>query len=200
MQSYQDFYWPFSTGYVSAALHLRHANGADRFHFSLCVNPHQVRCAAYLLHPSSISLEPSGTDAQHFYFWQMPEYHAAIQLNLARSRQEVKRQINKQHLVTFQNKTLCVDTSTQISKKLFCWSFGQEHFVLLFLTAQTITAVTSDYVIIAGTPWPCDASCLPYCAVVDSNCNLWGLPDGEPKPDTSRNTADPYPAVFFLKQ
>ena len=42
----------------------------------------------------------------------MPEQDAAIQLNLAQSRQEVKRQNNKLHPVTFQNKTLRVDTST----------------------------------------------------------------------------------------
>ena len=38
-----------ATRYVSAALHLCHARGADRFHSSLCVTFHQVRCAAYLL-------------------------------------------------------------------------------------------------------------------------------------------------------
>ena len=43
---------------------------------------------------------------------EMPEQDAAIQLNLARSRQEVKCQNNKLHPVTFQNKTLHVDTST----------------------------------------------------------------------------------------
>ena len=43
----------------------------------------------------------------------MPEHDAAIQLNLARSRQEVKRQNIKQNRVTFQNKTLRVDTSTR---------------------------------------------------------------------------------------
>ena len=43
---------------------------------------------------------------------EMPEQDAAIQLNLARSRQEVKRQNNKLHPVTFQNKTLRVDIST----------------------------------------------------------------------------------------
>ena len=42
----------------------------------------------------------------------MPEHNAASQLNLARSRQDVKHQNNKLHPVTFQNKTLCVDTST----------------------------------------------------------------------------------------
>ena len=82
----------------------------------------------------------------------MPEQDTAIQLNLARSRQEVKRQNNKLHSVTFQNKTLRVDTSTHR-----------------------------------------EASCLPYCAVVDSNCNRWGLPEGGAKPDWSRNAANPYP-------
>ena len=42
----------------------------------------------------------------------MLEQEAAIQLNLARSRQEFKRQNNKLHPVTFQNKTLRVDIST----------------------------------------------------------------------------------------
>ena len=59
---------PISTGYISIALRLRHASGADMFHFSLYVNPHQVRCAAYLLCPSSGSPEPSGTVTQDFYF------------------------------------------------------------------------------------------------------------------------------------
>ena len=82
---------PISTGYVSAALRLHHASGADTFHFSQCVNHHQVRRAAYPLRPSSGSPEPSGTDTQDFYIWRMPEHDAAIQLNLAPSRQEVKR-------------------------------------------------------------------------------------------------------------
>ena len=60
---------PNSTEYVSTVLHLRHARGGDRFHFSLCVNPHQVRCTAHLLHPSPGSPEPSSTDVQDFYFW-----------------------------------------------------------------------------------------------------------------------------------
>ena len=42
----------------------------------------------------------------------MLEHDAAVQLNLARSRQDVKRRNNKLHLVTFQNETLRVDTST----------------------------------------------------------------------------------------
>ena len=51
-----------STRYMSAALLLRHASRADRFHFSLCVTFHQARGAAYLLRPSSSSPEPSGTN------------------------------------------------------------------------------------------------------------------------------------------
>ena len=43
---------------------------------------------------------------------KMLEQDTAIQLNLAQSRQEVKRQNNKLHPVTFQNKTLRVDIST----------------------------------------------------------------------------------------
>uniref|UniRef100_A0A671TMA7 Ig-like domain-containing protein n=1 Tax=Sparus aurata TaxID=8175 RepID=A0A671TMA7_SPAAU len=82
---------PISTGYVSAALRLRHASGANTFHFSQCVNLHQVRCAAYPLRPSSGSPAPSGTDTQDSYIWRMPECDTAIQLNLAPSRQEVKR-------------------------------------------------------------------------------------------------------------
>ena len=71
---------PISTGNISAALR-HHVSGADRFHFSQCVNPHQVRCAAYLLRPSSGSPGPSGTDTQDSYIWPMPEHNAAIQLN-----------------------------------------------------------------------------------------------------------------------
>ena len=96
---------------------LRNASGADTFHFSQCVNPHQVRCSAYLLRPRSGSPEPSSTDTRDFYIWRRQEHNAAIQLNLARSRQEVKYRNNKQHPVTFQNITLRVDTSTQISQK-----------------------------------------------------------------------------------
>ena len=74
--------------------------------------------------------------------------------------------------------------------KLFCRSFGREDFVLLFLITQTYNC---------GREWLCDyrgksiaswASCLPYCAAADSNCNQWGLPDGGAKPDRSRNAAD----------
>ena len=47
----------------------------------------------------------------------MPEHDAASQLNLAPSRQEVKDRNNHITSSYFQNKTLRVDTSTQISKK-----------------------------------------------------------------------------------
>ena len=36
------------------------------------------------------SYKYSGTDNQDFFIWRMPEHDAAIQLNLAPSRQEVK--------------------------------------------------------------------------------------------------------------
>ena len=70
-------FWPLiSTGYVSAALHL--------IGFTLvCVNFHKVCCAAAVR-------SPLWTDTQDFYIWQMLEHDAAIQLNLAPSRQEVK--------------------------------------------------------------------------------------------------------------
>ena len=98
------------------------------------------------------STEPSGADTQDFCFWRMPEHHAAIQLNLAWSRQEVKRQNIKQSPVTFQNKTLRVDTSTQISKKETNTSSSADPsvgntFVLLFSMTQT-----------CGRKWSCD-----YC-------------------------------------
>ena len=41
-QASQSVSRPISTGYVSAVLRLRHTSRADRFHFSLCVNPNQV--------------------------------------------------------------------------------------------------------------------------------------------------------------
>ena len=49
-----------STGYLSTALRLRHASRTDRFHFhfSLCVNFQQVRCAACLFHPAAAVRSP----------------------------------------------------------------------------------------------------------------------------------------------
>ena len=55
-------------------------------------------------------------NTQDFCFWWMPEHDAATQLNLAPRRQEVT-ETTIWHLVTFQNKTLHVDTSTQILKR-----------------------------------------------------------------------------------
>ena len=53
--------------------------------------------------------------------------------------------------------------------------------------------------IIAGTPWPCDASCLAYCAVADSNSNQLGWLDGGAKLDRSSNAADMYPVEIGFK-
>ena len=82
----------------------------------------------------------------------MPEHDTAIQLNLAQSEQEAKCRNNKQHPLTFQNKTLRVDTSSRL-----------------------------------------EASCLPYCAVADSNHSRWRLPEAEQNrigPVSSGNWAD----------
>ena len=57
------------------------------------------------------------------------------QLNLALSRQEIKRYNNKQHPDTFQNKTPCVDTSTQISQK------RQTQALLLNLRSETLCVI-----------------------------------------------------------
>ena len=62
--------------------------------------------------------------------------------------------------------------------------------------SRPMTAVASDHVVTVGTPLPSDASCLPYCAVANSNHNWWGLLDGGAKPDWSCNAADPYPVEF----
>ena len=49
----------------------------------------------------------------------MLEDDAAIQLNLAGSRQEVQHRNKKQHPVTFQNKTLRGDTSTVVRSAVY---------------------------------------------------------------------------------
>ena len=123
----------------------------SRFH-QICVHcvttpPHQqsryfmlqVRCAP----SSSDSPEPSGTDTQDFYFWRMPEHDAAVQLNFTPSRQKVT-ETTMWHLVTFQNKTLYVHTSTQISKK------RQTQALLLILRSGTlpVSPLTSYFL-----PW-----------------------------------------------
>ena len=123
---------------MSAVLRLRHTIGADRLHFSLCVNPHQVRCAAYLLRPHSGSPEPYGIDMQEFYIWQMLEHDAAIQLHLAPSRQEGKHRNNKQHPLLFKIKhslqytNLKEETNTSpstnpsVRNTLCCWFYNTE--------------------------------------------------------------------------
>ena len=105
----------------------------------------------------------------------MPEHDAAFQLNLAPSRQEVKRRNNKQHPDTFQNKTLRVDTSTQISKKRQTQAIH-----------RPITAVISDYVIIAGTPLPCEPA-------VYHTALWWTQTTTGGELDQSHNVADMYP-------
>ena len=71
-------------------------------HFRLCLNFHQVRCAAYLLRIAGLLFQQD----------------AGIQLNLAPSRKEVthRNKTKRRHPVTFQNKTLRVD-STLMSKR-----------------------------------------------------------------------------------
>ena len=78
--------------------------------------PHQ--CSVQSHSPTDLNAHLVGLSREK----EMLEQNTAIQLNLARSRQEVKRQNNKLHLVTFQNKTLCVDTSThrEASCLLYC--------------------------------------------------------------------------------
>ena len=58
---------------------------------------------------------------------EMPERDAAIQLNLARSRQEVKCRNNKQHPVTFQNKTRRVDTCREACCLPYCAVADSNH-------------------------------------------------------------------------
>ena len=70
------------------------ATPAELIGFTLVCVLTSTRSAAHLLRPSSGSPEPSCTYTQDFYFWRMPEHDAAIQLNLAPSRQEVKQRNN----------------------------------------------------------------------------------------------------------
>ena len=65
---------------------------------------------------------------------EMPEHDATIQLNLVRSRQEVKCRNNKQHPVTFQNKTLRADTAHVVRPAVYCTALW-----------RTQTATIGDY-------------------------------------------------------
>ena len=76
--------------------------------------------------------------------------------------------------------------------KLFCKSFGQEHFMSLFLITQTYNC---------SREWLCDYyrnSLATWCQLAavlhrsGSNRNRWGLPEGGAKLDLSRNAADLY--------
>ena len=92
----------------------------------------------------------SGTDDQDFYIWRMPEHDAAIQLNLAPSRQQVKHRNNNITSGYFQNKTLCVDTSTHISKK------RQTQALLLIPRSGTPVVVFRTHTYNCGCEWLCD--------------------------------------------
>ena len=129
-------------------------------------------------------------------FWRMPEHDAAIQLNLAPSRQEVKHR--KHNMPSTYFSTLCVDTSTQISKK------RQTQAPLLILRLGTLPAVVffndTDPKLqlrmivrllleLLGLATPA-----VYCMAPDSKRNRWGLPDGRrQKLNRSCDAADAYP-------
>ena len=70
-------------------------------------HPHPVSAPSKVTDPTDLNLFVGLSREK-----EVPEQDAAIYLNLAQSRQEVKRQNNKLHPVTFQSKTLRVDTST----------------------------------------------------------------------------------------
>ena len=80
--------------------------------------------------------EPSGTDTQDFYFWWMPEHDAAIQLNLAPSRQEVRRVNNKNNirLLFKMNHSLLTPAHTSQKKR-------QTRALQLVLQSGTLHAV-----------------------------------------------------------
>ena len=87
---------------------------------------------------------PSGTNTQDFYFCWMLEQDAAIQLNLALSRQEVTHRNNNP--VTFQNKT-------HKSKK------RQTQALLLILRLETLHVVVFiTHTYNCGHEWLCDLS------------------------------------------
>ena len=110
----KDF-WHFGGGDLLDTCPLRYvsATPAEQIHFTLVYVSIPTRSSA--LRICSGGLQTAGADMLDFYIWQMPEHNAAIQQNLAPSRQEVKNQNNKQHPVTFQNKTLHVDGITRVS-------------------------------------------------------------------------------------
>ena len=90
------------------------------FIFTLVYVLTTTRSAA--LRVCSVQLRQSGALRNRYagflYIWRRPEHEAAIQLNFAPSRQEVKRQKKQYNIrLLFQNKTPSVDTRTQISKK-----------------------------------------------------------------------------------
>ena len=117
----------------------------------------------------------------------MQEHDTAIQLNLAPSRQEVKRKNNKKHPVSFQNKTLRVDTSTQISQK------RQTQALQLILRSGTLHVVVFNNSDLWVIMW-LSRELLWFVSQLSTVLRSGGLklqPDGGAK--RSRNAADTYP-------
>ena len=143
---------PISTGYVSAALHLRHAGGADMFHFSLCVNPHQssslricsapapaVRSPLEQIRRTSISGGCRSTTQQFSWIQHGAE---------GKSNAEITKNIRLLFKIKHSVLTPAHKSQKRDKHKHFCWSFGQEHFVLLFLITQTYNCEwLSDYIL-----------------------------------------------------
>ena len=101
-----------STGYLSTALHLHHASGADKFHFhfSLCVNFQQVRCAACLLRPA-----PESPLAQirrtSIYLADARAWHSNSAEFCTEQTASQAQKYQSTRPVTFQNKLLRADAS-----------------------------------------------------------------------------------------
>ena len=115
-------------------LHYGSTSGADRFHCSLCVNFHQVCCAAYLLCPSSGSLEPSEADTQSFYFWQMPEPQCSnsAKFSTEKTGNHAPEQQHNIWLLFKIKHSMLMPAQKSLKRdkhKLFYKSFGRDHFV-----------------------------------------------------------------------
>lgn len=90
---------------------IRHSSRADLVY--MCTSTGSAVLGIY-----SSSPDPSAADVQGFNFCQMLEHSASIQSSAAQSRQEIRHCHNN---ITsgnfFQNKTLCVNTSTKKKNK-----------------------------------------------------------------------------------
>lgn len=136
---------------------IRHSSRADLVY--MCTSTGSAVLGIY-----SSSPDPSAADVQGFNFCQMLEHSASIQSSAAQSRQEIRHCHNN---ITsgnfFQNKTLCVNTSTKNKVKiriqallLILW-LGTLTFCPLLLYIRTV--VVCDSVIILGTPQSHNFSC-----------------------------------------